>query len=270
MIDSHCHLDNEIFASDREAVLSRARAVGINAIVVPAVDVASWQNILKLAQQNHQPQCYVALGLHPVSLLSNNQADDLKNLIKLDALARTSNIVAIGECGLDASIDLELASFTRQEIILHYQIDLAFELDLPLILHARGKAAYRRLAALLNETGVPNAGAVIHSYSGGVHMLSDFQHDHLYFGVTGPVTYPDTRRVHASVQAISLQRLLIETDAPDQTPVGHRPGRCEPAYLNDIAVAVATIRNKKIEKIKAITQENTCALFRINPLVNTP
>jgi TatD DNase family protein len=266
MIDSHCHLDDEAFATDRAAVLSRANACGVEAMVVPAVGADSWDAILELADETSQAnesRCYAALGLHPVSLLTTPADADETNLQRLAAQARTARPVAIGECGLDMNIDLELAPLDRQEAVLRAQLALARELDLPVILHARGSGAYRRLTAVLGETDLGEAGGVLHSYSGGADLLRELDTHRLYFGFAGPATYPDARRVRASIQAVAADRLLAETDAPDQTPAPHRPGRCEPAYLGTIVAAMAQARGQTATQLATLTTNNARRLFRL-------
>lgn len=263
MIDSHCHLDSHAFAADREAVLARARAGGVTAIVVPAVDSRSWSAVLALAHTVAAPRCHAALGLHPVSLLDAAAGADDDNLQQLCALARTTDIVAIGECGLDVAIDLARAPLARQESVLRGQLALAHELNLPVILHARGGAAYRHLAAVLGETGLPEAGKMLHSYGGGAELLRELDTKRLYFGFAGPATYPEARRVRASIQAVARERLLAETDAPDQTPVPHRPGRSEPAYLDAIVAGLAVACDEAVATMRTVTADNARRLFRL-------
>jgi len=263
LVDSHCHLDGALFAPDRDVVLARASACGVGHIVLPAVGEDSWQPILELARRAGAPRLHAALGVHPVSLSESPAANDdelLTALARLVAEARTE-LVAIGECGLDAVTDLSRADFARQERVLVAQLTLARRTNLPVILHARGSLAYRRLAELLAAQPLGPAGGVIHSYSGGVDLVRPFVALGLHFGFAGPATYPDARKVRASVDAVPLDRLLLETDAPDQTPVPHRPGRCEPAYVADVLAGLAAIRRLSVDELAAITTANATRLF---------
>jgi TatD DNase family protein len=263
MIDSHCHLDSDAFALDREAVLWRAAARGVEAVVVPAVGPRSWEPIIALAKQPGPPRCHAALGLHPVALVELDSDKEAGVLVKLAEALRTGGSVAVGECGLDVTIDLDKAPLARQERVLRRQLAVARELDLPAILHARGPVAYRRLAQVLAEEPLGPAGAVIHSYGGGRELLGAFEQKRLYFSFAGPATYPDARKVQASIRAVRADRLLAETDAPDQTPVPYRPGRSEPAYVVEVVAGMAAARGERPAAVATRTAENARRLFRI-------
>jgi TatD DNase family protein len=263
LVDSHAHLDCDAFDADRELVLARAAARGVEDVVVPAVGRDSWQPILALAARAGAPRCHAAVGLHPVSLPGRPPAEDDGDLGALAGLVARGGVVAIGECGLDAVIDLTTAPFARQERVLRFQLALARRLELPVILHARGPLAYRRLAELLAEEPLPAAGGVLHSYGGGVALLSAFLQAGLHFGFAGPATYPDARKVRASIQALPAERLLAETDAPDQTPAPHRPARSEPAYVADVLVGIAAARGASLEATAELTASNARRLFRL-------
>jgi TatD DNase family protein len=125
MIDSHCHLDCDAFDSDREAVLQRAATAGVQEIVVPAVDERSWDPIVALARRDANPRCFAGLGVHPVALPAMDVADDVAVLSRLRARIEHEPVAAIGECGLDTTIDLDRAPLTRQEMFLRAQMEMA-------------------------------------------------------------------------------------------------------------------------------------------------
>jgi TatD DNase family protein len=261
MIDSHCHIDVDAYANDRDAALMRARDAGVTEIIVPAVDEPSWAAIRALADRSdaRMPRCRATVGIHPVALPNIPEDQDASILDRL-AKAIQPGIVAIGECGLDATIDLRRASMQRQERVLTAHIRIAREANLPLILHARGPIAYEAITRLL--TALPTGWrGVIHSYGGGVDLLKRLLPLPLYFGFAGPATYANARRIRATIAAIPEDRLLAETDAPDQTPEPHRPGRSEPAYLPDIIRGIAAIRNTSEDAMRRITLENAQRLF---------
>lgn len=263
MIDSHCHLDVGAFDADRDAVLARARGVGVTDLVVPAVDPPSWQAIRELCARTALPRCHVAIGVHPVALPLLAPAGDAAMLAAFAAEARRPGTVAVGECGLDTTVDLQKAPLVRQEWMLRVQLDVARTLDLPVILHARGPGSYALLLAFLKAEQLPAAGGVVHSYGGGVDLLKGFLALPLSFGFAGPATYPGARKVRASIAAVPDERLLAETDAPDQTPEPHRPGRSEPAYVACVVAGLAAARGATPEHVAAVTGENARRLFRI-------
>jgi len=169
--------------------------------------------------------------------------------------------VAIGECGLDDTIDMARAPYPRQEALLRGQFAIAARHGLPLILHARGRGAYARLVEFLDTCALPPASAVLHSYGGGIDLLKRFSEHRLYFGFAGPATYPNARKVRTSLLAVAEDRLLAETDAPDQTPEPHRPGRSEPSYLGAIIAAMAAARGKDVAELNQLTTANARRLF---------
>jgi TatD DNase family protein len=263
MIDSHCHLDCDAFDDDREAVLERAYARGVTDAVLPAVDERSWENIARLVGQSASLRIHPAWGIHPVALPGMAPEDDDGVLVRLGVHARRSPSVAIGECGLDTSIDLTRAPLERQGRVLRAQLALAEELDLPVILHARGPGCYATLLAVLKTVAFPRRGGVLHSYGGGVDLLRKFLELPLFFGFAGPATYANARKVRASIAAVPADRLLAETDAPDQTPEPHRPGRSEPAYLADVIRGIAAARDVATVEMAVATADNARRLFNL-------
>jgi TatD DNase family protein len=262
MIDSHCHIDCAAFDADRHEALDRAGQAGVEAVVVPAVDESTWQPILDLRQRPATPRCYPALGIHPVALPAMDPNDDDAVLSRLEALVAQSAPTAIGECGIDSTIDLTRAPMDRQERVLLAHLALARRFGLPVILHARGPSTYERLPVLLAAQPGGWTG-VIHSFGGGAELLKKFLPLPLHFGFAGPATYKNARKVRASIAAIPDDRLLAETDAPDQTPEPHRPGRSEPAYVAAIIRGLAEARGTTEETIRDLTTANARRLFRL-------
>lgn len=262
MIDTHCHLDVDRFDADRLNVIARAADRGVRDIVVPAVDEASWSVIADLAASTRALRVHATAGIHPLVVPELDPADDDALLHRLDAFVARGGVVAIGECGLDDTIDLEKAPYARQEHLLKGHFSIARKHDLPLILHARARGAYDVLLRFLDSHPVP-AGAVLHSYGGGIDLLKRFRAHGLYFGFAGPATYPNARKVRTSLVDVSDDRLLAETDAPDQTPEPYRPGRSEPAYVAEIIAAMAVARGTDTQTLAKTTTENARRLFRL-------
>jgi TatD DNase family protein len=263
MIDTHCHLDVDRFDHDRSAVIERAAAAGVRDIVVPAVDEASWDVIADLAATTRALRVHATAGIHPLVIPELDPVDDERLLTRLEARAARGGIIGIGECGLDDTVDLSRAPHTRQEALLRGHFAIAARHDLPLILHARARGAYDELLRFLEGCAVPSASAVLHSYGGGIDLLRRFKKHDLYFGFAGPATYPNARKVRTSLVDVDDARLLAETDAPDQTPEPHRPGRSEPAYVAEIIAAMAHARGKEVAELSASTTANARRLFRL-------
>lgn len=263
MIDSHCHLDVSLFDADRDAVLSRAAAVGVEALIVPAVDEPSWTAIAALAKTGSTPRIHAALGIHPVALPEMSPEDDARLIASLRTHVERLRPVAIGECGLDTTVDLTRAPMERQEAVLAAQLELACRFDLPVVLHARGPDCYSRLLAFLRTATMPARGGVLHSYGGGHELLKQYLELPLMFSFAGPATYARATKVRKAIAAVPDDRLLAETDAPDQCPEPHRPGRSEPAYVANVIDGIAAARGATAEAIAKLTTANARRLFAL-------
>lgn len=252
MIDTHCHFDSPRFDSDRSEVLERARRAGVRALIAPATGPAGWQRLLSM----RGPGVAVALGIHPQLLPDLDPRADAAALGELEALLQRGEAVAVGECGLDGP-SVAGAPMERQREVLRAHLQLARRHGLPVLLHC--VKAHDALMALLSEEPLP-AGGVLHSFSGAPEQIAKYASFGLHFSFAGPVTYEGAKKPLAAVRAVPPARLLIETDAPDQTPRPHR-GRCEPAFLADVAEGVARALGSSAAEVAAATAENARKLF---------
>ncbi|AWH25880.1 TatD family hydrolase [Stenotrophomonas sp. YAU14D1_LEIMI4_1] len=251
LIDSHCHLDASEFDPDRDAVIARARAAGVQAQVVPAVTAASWPKLRQVCQ--HAPGLYPAYGLHPM-FLAEHRPEHLQQL--RDWIER-ERPCAIGECGLDFFVgDLDMQA--QQDYFLG-QLQLAREFDLPVIVHAR-KAVDAVIAAIRRIGGLRG---VVHSYSGSPEQAVQLHKQGFLLGLGGPLTHERAQRLHRLVREIPLEQLLLETDAPDQPDAGIRGQRNEPARLAVIARHVAALRGVAVEAVAQATADNARRLFNL-------
>ncbi|BDG08503.1 TatD family hydrolase [Anaeromyxobacter paludicola] len=257
MIDSHCHLDGIAFDADRESVLARARAAGVEALVVPGVAPGGWARAARFAQEH--PGVHVAFGIHPQLLPEVPAREDDRMLADLEAALARGGAVAVGECGLDGA-DAVGAALERQVSVLRGQLALARRFRLPVILHLL-RAHHALLAVLREEPPLP-AGGVLHSYSAGAEMVPPFAALGLHFGFGGPLTYEGARKPIAALRAVPPGRLLLETDAPDQTPRPHR-GRGEPAFLAEVLRAAAAALGRTEAEVEAATSAAARGLFRL-------
>ncbi|MGB9870102.1 MAG: TatD family hydrolase [Anaerolineae bacterium] len=250
LVDSHAHLDFPEFEPDREAVIARARAVGVVAILNVGADLESSRASVALAQQ--YDFIYAAIGVHPhdAKTLTPTALEELR------ALARHPKVVAMGEIGLDYYRDLSPRPVQRQAFA--DQLALAAELGLPVVVHSRD-ALDDTLSILRGWTG----GGVLHSYSGGPERLQEVLAMGLHIGLSGPVTFPNAHRLRTVAATVPLDRLLIETDCPYLTPEPYRGRRNEPAYVWYVAGAVARARGMPAEEVARATAENAARLFRL-------
>jgi TatD DNase family protein len=260
VIDSHCHLDGRAFDADREAVLARARAAGVADLVVPAVEPSGWAGLLELASAH--PGVHAALGIHPQALPGLDPAHDDRHLADLEALLSRGGAVAVGECGLDGPTVAAGVPLDRQLAVLRGHLGIARRLGLPLILHSL--RSHDSMREALDRDGVPGGG-VLHSFSGSAEQVPRLAEFGLHFSFAGPVTYEAARKPLAAVRAVALDRLLVETDAPDQTPRPHRGARNEPGNLPLVLAGVASAIGATPAELDVLTTRNARRLFRLPP-----
>lgn len=254
LIDTHCHLDCEPLSLAVGAVLARARAAGVGAVVAPAYDAASWLPIQTLAA-SWPRQVHPALGLHPWAAAEPFDLDDLATGV------RECRAVAIGEIGLDSKVDTPPLSV--QVPVLERQLELAHDLDLPVILHCRG--AFAELAAILQRFEPPLRG-VLHAFSRSLDLGRQFVGLGLHLGVGGAVTRPQAARVRAAVAALPLERLVLETDAPSIGLHGIEARATEPRHVRAVARAIAELRGLTPEQVAEATTGSAMALFGLGDL----
>jgi TatD DNase family protein len=267
LIDTHAHIDTARFGdrAERRLAAFRAAAAGISAIVIPAIEPATWDDLLNTAaelRENAQGvRFHTALGIHPQALPGLDAARDEAALTALARRIeeRPAGLVAIGECGLDFGPAGAGASRARQVAVLRAHIDLARATGLPLLLHCL--RAHAALLELLAERPLPPS--ILHSYSGSAEMVPAFCRGGHAISFAGSITLPGARRPGLAARAVPPDRLLLETDSPDQTPASRRPARNEPAFLVDIARAVAAARDEPVEAVAATTTENARRLLRL-------
>ncbi|MCX7623521.1 MAG: TatD family hydrolase [Thermomicrobium sp.] len=250
LVDTHCHLDLPVFDPDREAVLARARQVGVHGLVLIGFSPETWDRAIALAERT--PGMVVALGVHP------NEADgyDRSCEHRLRELVRHPLVHAIGEIGLD--YHWKAVDPGTQQRAFRQQLELALEVGLPIVLHQR--EAEDDLLRLLEEYARPLRG-VMHCFTGGPEMACRFLDLGLHLGIGGVVTYRSAEALRRAVREVPLERVLLETDSPYLPPVPHRGERNEPAFLRHTLDAVARVRAESPEEVAQRTTENAARLF---------
>jgi TatD DNase family protein len=257
MFDTHCHLDKPEFDADRDAAVARAHEAGVTDLVVPAIGPDGWGRLA--AWSRATPGVHFGLGIHPQLLPALDPRGDDRRLADLEAALARGGAVGVGECGLDAPSADAGAPLDRQAAVLRAQLGLARRFGLPAMLHCL--RAHDALLAVLADEPLP-AGGVLHSYSGSAEQVRAYAALGLHFSFAGPVTYERARKPLAAARAVPRERLVLETDAPDQTPRPRR-GRNEPAFLPAIAAAVAGALGLAVGELDALTTANARALFRL-------
>lgn len=256
LIDIGVNLADKRFAADRDAVVERARAAGVEAMVLTGTRLATSAAVAELAA-GRPGVLFSTAGVHPhdAKTVDGATADALR------ALAARPAVVAIGECGLD--FDRDFSPRPQQRAAFAMQLGLAAELGLPVFLHAR--AAHEAMCEMLAAHPVP-AGGVVHCFTGGPAEAEAYLALGLHIGVTGWIC--DDRRadaLRAAVKHIPLDRLMLETDAPYLTPRDLRPkpkrGRNEPALLPHVAAAVARWMGREVDEVAAATTATARRFF---------
>ncbi|MEZ4265877.1 MAG: TatD family hydrolase [Myxococcota bacterium] len=259
MIDAHCHLDAAEFDADRDAALERARAVGVRAFVLAGVDPEGWLRQSALARAHRD--VYAGYGIHPwtAAAAPDGATDDLMAALG-DALdsPHLERPVALGEMGLDRSPRVPKDSATRQETLFRAQLALARERELPVILHI--VRAHGRALEILAADGLPRAAGQVHAYSGSAELVPRYVALGLSLSFGAAVTRPACAR---AARAVPPERLLVETDAPDQPPPARAKTRNEPAFIDEIVAALAAARGAAPADLAALTERNARALFAL-------
>lgn len=248
LIDTHVHLEMEQFEPDRGAVVARAGAAGIGIITV-GIDLESSARAVELADEYG---IYAAVGVHPHEA-RRYSADVEGALARVEELAQDRRVVALGEMGLDYY--RHYSPHEDQLRLFQAQLDLAAELDKPVIVHDR--QADEELLKVLRGAG---ARGVVHSFSSDLEVAEELLELGFYLGFSGPITFPKARQRYV-IKKIPLERVLLETDAPFLTPAPHRGRRNEPGYLRYIARAVAELEGLTLERVAEETTRNAAALF---------
>ena len=249
--DTHAHYDDKAFDCDRDELLGSLPAQGVGLVLDPGCDLASSNFALELAHR--YPYIYAAVGIHPEELQKMEEGD----LEKVRALARDPKTAAIGEIGLDYYWDDQHK--TQQKELFIRQLEMALELDMPVIIHDR--EAHGDSLEIVER--YPGLRGVFHCFSGSAEMAKELLKRGWYLGFDGPVTYKNARKQLEVLEICPMDRLLIETDSPYMTPVPHRGERNDSRMLRHIAAKIAEVKGAKAEDVAAASMENGKKLFGI-------
>jgi TatD DNase family protein len=252
LVDSHCHLDFPALAGERDAVIARAQAAGVGAMQTIGTRLASFEQVLAIAEA--YPAVYCSVGVHP----HRAAKEPLEDPDQLLTWASHPKVIGIGESGLDFYYDNSPRDVQADVFRVH--IRAAREGGLPLIVHTRD--ADRDTAALLRAAMAdgPFTG-VIHCYSSSPELGFAAVEMGLYLGLGGILTFKKSDQLRATVRALPLDRLLLETDAPYLAPEPFRGKRNEPAYVPHVAATLADIKGLALAEIEAATTDNFFRLF---------
>ena len=252
LFDTHAHMDDRAFDDDRAELLAGLPDQGLALVMNPGCSLESSKNAVRLARE--YAYIYAAVGSHPDAADEVNQAvlDEYRELCKLNP-----KVKAIGEIGLDYHYEdipreIQMTAFRAQ-------MELARELDLPVIVHERD--AHEDGMAVVRD--FPEVTGVFHCYSGSAEMARQLVDKGWYIGFTGVLTFKNARKAIEVASSIPLDRIVLETDCPYMAPEPFRGRRNDPGKIYRMAEKLAEIRGLSVEEIQAITVENGRRLYRI-------
>lgn len=252
LFDTHAHLNDESFDKDRDFLLASLSRENIALYTEIGTDLKSSRQALKLADK--YDFIYAAVGIYPheTNGITDSTIDELKKL------CRHKKAVAIGEIGLDYHTDT--APKEQQKIWFKKQINLAYELNMPICVHTRD--AMKDTIDILSET--PNKGGIIHCFSGSAESAQILVEMGFYISFAGPVTFKNARGLKAAAKAVPLEKILIETDSPYLTPEPFRGKRNCPIYVKEVCQKLAELKQVTYDEMERITFQNALDVYKIN------
>ena len=267
LFDTHTHFDVADFDHDRQHLAVQAKQVGVEALVLIGFIESRFDELIQTHQQlqdwENVPQSYLAPGLHPFYIEQHQQA----HLQRLEQVLKQHDCVAIGEIGLDTFLKQHKRpdAFAKQQHYFNAQLELATHYQKPVLLHIR-KAHAEALAILKAQKF--KLGGIAHAFSGGVEEAKALVKLGFKIGVTGQITNPNAKKLHQVVQAIGAERLVIETDCPDMTPLccqtstEHRT-RNTPVNLPYILDSLAQILGQPQDQLAEQLWQNSLAALHL-------
>lgn len=254
IFDTHTHYDDEAFDSDREELLTGLPEKGVGTVVTVGADMATSRAALELADSYEH--VYAAIGVHPSETHSMKEED----LAWLRAHAKNPKVVAVGETGLD--YHWKDTEPSVQKIWFKKQIELAKEVNLPVIYHSREAA--EDTMKIICETKAYECGGVIHCYSYAKEMALEYVKMGFFIGVGGVVTFKNGRKLKETVEAVPVGQIVLETDCPYLSPEPDRGKRNDSSKLSYVVREIARIKGMTDREVIAVTEQNARRLYRLD------
>ena len=251
LFDTHCHLDDERFNEDREQLIQALPEQGLVYCVTVGSDLDSSERSIALA--GRYSHVYAAAGVHPHE--ASKAPEDY--LDRLRSMLGKRKAVALGEIGLDYYYDFSPRDLQKR--ILSQQLDLAYELNLPVILHVRD--AHGDMMDLLRARGEKLPRGVLHCFSGSAESAAEYVKLGFYISFAGPVTFKNADKLLLAAQSVPEDRILIETDSPYLAPVPMRGKRNDPSLVRYVCTKMAELRGIEEEEMSELTLRNALRFF---------
>ena len=259
MIDTHSHIYAEEFDTDREEALERAWSAGVEALILPDIDSESRNRMVALAQQ-HADRCYAMAGLHPTSVNDNPRWQQELDMVEKMLQQSPVKLCGVGEIGLDLYWSEEF--YHQQREVLHAQLELALQYNLPVVFHTR--SAYKQMLDAIATYRGRGLRGVFHAWADSAETARKLERmGEFKFGIGGVVTFKNSG-LDKVVAELPTELLLLETDSPYLTPVPHRGKRNESAYVEYVCRKIADIHGLSFEQVDSITTASAKQLFGIS------
>ena len=256
IFDTHAHYDDEAFDEDRDQLLSSMKDGGVGCIVNVCASVGGFGGTLELMKA--YPFVYGAVGVHPddAGIMTQDTLDEIRRLSHMEKM------VAIGEIGLDYYWHKEEAEHKQQQEMFRAQMDIAREEKLPFMIHSRD-AAEDTLEIVKEYMKKDMFGGIIHCFSYSREIAAEYLNMGLYLGIGGVVTFKNAKKLKQTVEQISLEHILLETDCPYMAPEPHRGTRNDSSNLSYVAARIAEIKGVSVQEVEQTTWENACRVFGV-------
>ncbi len=248
MFDTHTHL----YIDDLESKIKQANSVGVKYMMIPSIDIPTWDKIIKLVEK--YDGIYGAIGIHPTDV----RDIDLSKFNRINKLLTHKKIKAVGEIGLDFyrdnNKDEQIEWFIKQ-------LDIAKKFELPVIIHSR--EAHKETLEVLDFVDNYKTGVILHCYSGSAELAREYNKRGAYISLAGPVTYKNAKIPKEVAKVVDEDLLLIETDSPWLTPEPFRGKKNDPSKVEYVAREIANLRGIEFEELCQITTNNAKRVFKI-------
>lgn len=251
IVDTHCHLYSEDFERDRKEMIARAQDEGVARFYLPNIDSSSIKGMLEL-ENDYPGVCFPMMGIHPCYIKENYKEE----LRIVEEWLQKRHFAAVGEIGLDFYWDKTYTS--QQYEAFHQQIALARQYKLPIVIHTR--EAMQQSIDVVKEHAGKDLRGIFHCFGGSVNEAQQIVSMGFLLGIGGVLTYKKSG-LREVLKEISLEHVVLETDAPYLTPVPFRGKRNESAYLKYIIETLAAIKNTSVEEVARITTANADLIF---------
>ena len=252
-IDTHTHLYLRQFDDDRTDAIHNAIKAGVKYMFLPNIDSGSVRGMLDICDQ-FPDNCFPMMGLHPTSVKGNY----LKELENVREQLKKRKYIAVGECGIDLYWDKSF--FGQQDEAFRYQINLAKEYDLPLVIHSRD--SFDEIFEIMDEEYSPELKGVFHCFSGNLEHAERIINWGFKLGIGGVVSFKNSG-LDKVVEEVDLKHIILETDAPFLAPMPYRGQRNESAYIPLIARKIADLKRVSKEEVAEITSRTALELYRM-------